>query len=931
MSSALLTVLGTITAVLALPIAYLQLRRTPRLPTPLTDHTYGRLDSATAGTGPRVRQVRHNLGPRSRFVGRNRELQRLIEGLNSDYSVITIEGLGGMGKTTLASELGWRLVDNSSLARANFEAILWTEEHDGRLTLDEVLDTVVQVLELPYIRSLPLANKRKEVVRHLQHSRCLLIVDNVDARTSAEVLEFIGRISSRTSMVLTTSRERMAQGAWMVPVGRLTPADGIQYVRQESLRLGVASIADGDDRPLALYQATGGNPQAIRLTLAQINSGIVTLTEALDSLRRAANGDIFSAIFERGWAGLRDDNAPAAQALMVLALHPGTASRDALEAGIDVHDDNLPTAIGGLADLSLIEDVTAGPFGTPQFRVHPLTRAFARRQLNANLVERGTLEDRLLVYYLGFASRHADTYGEIANARHLESERINVLYFANLTHERACRTDRPGDWLQVVGYADALAQYLWGRGYWRERLALCERAVDAAQHLGDSIALARQHALIGRTHLWLGNPDRAEVHLEICENALLGATEKDRAMAKRLRAQLASASGTFDEAQMLLHDILKVAPNTTDDEGRAATLIELGVLAANQRDFTEARAYFEEALRLDERLGTTEGIAVSLSHLGNATFELREFTQARGHYERGLTLARTVDRLTTIGRCEHGLARVCVVERDFDSARRFAAMAQDTFARLGMKEMSERARLIAVSVEGRSTKRPVRPFRYGPPDLPRSKAIIFDCDDTILATAKSRWSVLIETAAAFGVILEERTIQASWGKPFDELIRSIVPSLDHVQFIEAYSAAMRAHRPQPTLGAIDLIRGLWGLGICLEIVTSSSRDLIVQDLDVLGLTSYFDNIYGFEQSQHHKPDPRVLAGPIDNLGERGIRPEEVLYVGDSVRDYRVATGNGIEFYGVLTGLESRTDFLRAGVQAGSIVPNLQRLARLLGA
>lgn len=72
-------------------------------------------------------------------------------------------------------------------------------------------------------------------------------------------------------------------------------------------------------------------------------------------------------------------------------------------------------------------------------------------------------------------------------------------------------------------------------------------------------------------------------------------------------------------------------------------------------------------------------------------------------------------------------------------------------------------------------------------DLLHSRsAVIFDCDDTILATAQTRWSVLIETAKKFDVELSTDTIRRAWGLPFDELIRALVPTINLNNYVEAY-------------------------------------------------------------------------------------------------------------------------------------------------
>jgi phosphoglycolate phosphatase-like HAD superfamily hydrolase len=210
--------------------------------------------------------------------------------------------------------------------------------------------------------------------------------------------------------------------------------------------------------------------------------------------------------------------------------------------------------------------------------------------------------------------------------------------------------------------------------------------------------------------------------------------------------------------------------------------------------------------------------------------------------------------------------------------------------------------------------------------LANSTVVIFDCDDTILATASSRWQVLINTASKFGAVLSERTIRQFWGLPFDELIQSIVPTLDPTEFIAAYRLAMQETQPSPTTGAVELLEKLAHKGTVMEVVTSSSRDIIIQDLDQLDLTKYFANIYGQEQTRFHKPDPRVLHVVVNGLMERGFDILRTVFIGDSVRDYKVAYGNDIEFIAVLSGLEGRSDFVRMGVAPSRIVDSLGVLA-----
>jgi phosphoglycolate phosphatase-like HAD superfamily hydrolase len=73
-----------------------------------------------------------------------------------------------------------------------------------------------------------------------------------------------------------------------------------------------------------------------------------------------------------------------------------------------------------------------------------------------------------------------------------------------------------------------------------------------------------------------------------------------------------------------------------------------------------------------------------------------------------------------------------------------------------------------------------------------------------------------------------------------------------------------------------------------------------------------------EDWPYHKPDSRALEPSIEGLRRRVLRPNvplpDVVYIGDSVRDYRASAGNDVDFIGVTSGLETRDDLIRAGVE-----------------
>jgi tetratricopeptide (TPR) repeat protein len=125
----------------------------------------------------------------------------------------------------------------------------------------------------------------------------------------------------------------------------------------------------------------------------------------------------------------------------------------------------------------------------------------------------------------------------------------------------------------------------------------------------------------------------------------------------------------------------------------------LGIAAEARGDLALARDRYAEALRLDEKSETPEGRAVSLSHLGDAELALGNHGAARRYYDEGLSLARSVHRLGTLGRCQYGLARVLKWEGQLREAMEQADGAIKSFRQLGMHDMEQQARLVRREAE----------------------------------------------------------------------------------------------------------------------------------------------------------------------------------------------------------------------------------------
>jgi phosphoglycolate phosphatase-like HAD superfamily hydrolase len=187
---------------------------------------------------------------------------------------------------------------------------------------------------------------------------------------------------------------------------------------------------------------------------------------------------------------------------------------------------------------------------------------------------------------------------------------------------------------------------------------------------------------------------------------------------------------------------------------------------------------------------------------------------------------------------------------------------------------------------------------------------------------------LTKTAAAdFGYILTKEDIKRVWGKPFQEMIISLMPTVDYLTWYKHYRIVMGKHQSSLHRGAKDIMTYLKALGCYIAVVSSNSKELVKQDMEAVGVLDFVDSVWGFEDSSYHKPDPRVLVPILESQGEQRVLKEAYFYIGDSIRDYLAAIGNGILFFAVTTGHEDQQAFLQSGLGEEYIFPSLVDLLK----
>ncbi len=432
------------------------------------------LPAAPAGAVPANTPARLPFqAPGTSFIGRDAEMQRLMDLLEGDARLLTIVGAGGMGKTRLASELAARL------AAAGRPVAFAALETSTAATL--AADIAAATGYKPRT-----TEAAAEVVQHLAGLELVLVLDNLEhviepARSFLQDL----LAAAPSVRVVTTSRAVVglrqewvyrATGLAVEATGGETPDAVRLFVeRARQAEASVEVSAAELDAVAGICRQVDGMPLAIELAAALTRYvGIADVAALVRSDVSALEIDLpdtparhqsINALMEES---LRHLGEGEREVLRALAVFEGGFTSD---AACGVAGASLPL-LRSLADRSLLQ--CAGG----RFALHPLMRQF----LCCQAASREGLQATHAAYYGRFlAARTAalESDGQVAATAAIDAEFANVL----AAWRWACTHGRI-DLIDEARYP--LFAYLTFRGRFFEAHEIGGMAIQALEAAGDA-------------------------------------------------------------------------------------------------------------------------------------------------------------------------------------------------------------------------------------------------------------------------------------------------------------------------------------------------------------------------------------------------------------------------------------------------------------
>lgn len=174
------------------------------------------------------------------------------------------------------------------------------------------------------------------------------------------------------------------------------------------------------------------------------------------------------------------------------------------------------------------------------------------------------------------------------------------------------------------------------------------------------------------------------------------------------------------------------------------------------------------------------------------------------------------------------------------------------------------------------------------------KYIIFDFDGTLVDTNYLIDKTIRATAKeVLNKEIDEETVANVWGKVLSEQMENLDPTK-----VEALSDFYRdyynKHREEHTNifeGIIQMLEGLHDFGSQMGIVTNKGTGGLNHGLEKFQIKDYFKIALSKTDVVMKKPHPEALHKIMAHFD---AKPEEILFVGDSVHDIKFGNNVGVD-------------------------------------
>ncbi|MFC9086858.1 AfsR/SARP family transcriptional regulator [Nocardiopsis dassonvillei] len=666
-------------------------RGTPEAPTPCPGTAPGTRVVPSAGAAPAHAVTGRAFPPLplTALVGREEE-QRRVARLLAEVRLVTLTGIGGVGKTRLALALAHELAPGFG---GGAHMVEFAAQRAAPGSSASEPDPVTALARALGVRDGGGADPLRHVLGALEGRRALLVLDNCE-HLAGEVADLVAALLGRLPdlRVLATSREPLGVpgevlfGVEPLPVPSAdTPADRVGdsgavrlfAERAAASSPGFALTPDNAADVALLCRRLDGIPLALELAATRVRAlGVTGVLSRLDDrfrLLATARRHLpprqrtLRAMVDWSWE-LLDERERVL--LRRLAVFTGGCAPEDAEAvcsggGIDAAD--VVDLLTSLVDRSLVVAVD-DPLTGRRHRLLESVADYACQRLS-EAGEAHVLRGRHLDHYTALARRYA---GRILGPSQGEALRRLDTEASNL---RAALDEAVGRGAggHAARLANSLGWYWYMRGRYREGRSLTRRVRDAVRGSASTEA-AMAGATAAVFEILAGDGDD---HTALARTALgafddlpgaSGDAVLERARAAWMLGFVLYSRGDRAVSEDLVAQALAVFRERDDRWGLAAALTARASHALGRGDADAAGVRAREALELFRGLGDRWGQLNALTVLATPAEATGRLADAARFLREALGMAEELELWSEAAGATAGLGRIALLEGDLDRA-----------------------------------------------------------------------------------------------------------------------------------------------------------------------------------------------------------------------------------------------------------------------
>jgi DNA-binding SARP family transcriptional activator/tetratricopeptide (TPR) repeat protein len=612
-----------------------------------------------------------------------------VPGTVESVPIAVISGTAGIGKTALAVRFGHQVAKRFPGGQLYIN-LRGLDPGAPPMEPGEALRYFLDAFGVPPHRIPACTEERAALYRsHLDGKRVLIVLDN--AADAAQVRPLLP--GSPGCLVLVTSRKQIAglvavEGAALVTLDVLSHAEAQEMLARRLGQDRVAAEPEAADEiveacarlPLALSIAVGRAAAKPKRPLSALAAELRDARVRLDALE--ADDTVTDVRAVLSWS--YDQLGPtAARMFRLLGLHPGPDISLPAAASLA----GIPRAEAGTALRELTRTYLVTEHLPGRFTFNDLLRVYATDQAERidSEQERSTAVCRVLDHYLHTAMAASQRFSPFRSPLRLPPPHPGVLPadMADRDQAMAWFDAEVRVLLALIGYAEAngFDSYAWQipwalgpffhrRGRWRDYVATQQTALAAARRLGDPLARAHAHYLLGHAQAQLDDYDSAEPHVHQALNMFRDLGDRDgEAVVLNGLAFMLEKQGRYEEALAYAVDALRMLKAVGHWWTQATLENGVGWLYAHMGQYTDALTYCQRALSLHRESGHRGGAADTLDSLGYVYLHLGDLAQAKAHYQQAIEAYRELGAVFGEGNSLAGLGDVLASEGQPEASR----------------------------------------------------------------------------------------------------------------------------------------------------------------------------------------------------------------------------------------------------------------------